>query len=100
MRLFLLLLTLFLLVGCAREADRLSFDSQGGQAAEVTAAQEIIPKSKAPTQSVPEVETMPTLPNLGSAPELTNEVWLNSDRPLRLADLRGQVVLIDMWTFG
>jgi hypothetical protein len=43
---------------------------------------------------------MPELPNLGSAAELTNEVWLNTDRPLRLAELRGQVVLIEMWTFG
>ena len=41
-----------------------------------------------------------TLKNLGPAPELTNEVWLNTDTPLRLADLRGKVVLIDMWTFG
>ena len=40
------------------------------------------------------------LPNLGPAPELTNEVWLNTDEPLRLADLRGKVVLLDMWTFG
>jgi hypothetical protein len=40
------------------------------------------------------------LPDLGAAPELNNEVWLNTDRPLRLSDLRGQVVLIDMWTFG
>ena len=40
------------------------------------------------------------LPDLGAAPELNNEVWLNTDRPLRLADLRGKVVLIDMWTFG
>jgi thiol-disulfide isomerase/thioredoxin len=39
------------------------------------------------------------LPDLGTAPELTNEVWLNTDRPLRLADLRGKVVLLDMWTF-
>ncbi|MBE2272273.1 MAG: hypothetical protein IAE80_28820 [Anaerolinea sp.] len=40
------------------------------------------------------------LPDLGAAPELNNEVWLNTDRPLRLADLHGKVVLIDMWTFG
>jgi hypothetical protein len=40
------------------------------------------------------------LPDLGEAPELGNEVWLNTDGSLRLADLRGQVVLLDMWTFG
>jgi hypothetical protein len=40
------------------------------------------------------------LENYGPAPELTNEVWLNGNQPLRLADLRGNVVLIDMWTFG
>lgn len=39
-------------------------------------------------------------PDLGVAPELSGEVWLNSDAPLRLAGLRGQVVLVDMWTFG
>jgi thiol-disulfide isomerase/thioredoxin len=41
-----------------------------------------------------------SLPDLGLAPELTNETWLNVDTPLRLADLRGKVVAIDMWTFG
>ena len=40
------------------------------------------------------------LPDLGEAPELNNDVWLNTDRPLRLSDLHGKVVLIDMWTFG
>lgn len=40
------------------------------------------------------------LPDLGPAPELTNDTWLNTSQPLRLADLRGKVVLIDMWTFG
>lgn len=41
-----------------------------------------------------------SLSSLGPAPELENEVWINTDQPLRLADLRGQVVLLDMWTFG
>lgn len=40
------------------------------------------------------------LDDLGPAPELENETWLNVEQPLRLADLRGKVVLLDMWTFG
>jgi thiol-disulfide isomerase/thioredoxin len=38
-------------------------------------------------------------PDLGPAPELANDVWLNTDRPLRLKDLGGKVVLLEMWTF-
>ena len=41
-----------------------------------------------------------SLPDLGPAPELTNDTWLNVESPLRLADLRGKVVALDMWTFG
>ncbi|MBI5842787.1 MAG: hypothetical protein HZB19_22065 [Chloroflexi bacterium] len=40
------------------------------------------------------------LSDLGPAPELTSDTWLNVDSPLRLTDLRGKVVAIDMWTFG
>ncbi len=40
------------------------------------------------------------LPDLGPAPELTNSVWLNTGSPLRLADLRGRVVGLEMWTFA
>ena len=39
------------------------------------------------------------LKDLGAAPELQNDVWLNTDEPLRLAGLRGKVVLLNMWTF-
>ena len=42
----------------------------------------------------------PSLQNSGPAPELVGKTWLNTERPVRLADLRGRVVLIDMWTFG
>ena len=41
-----------------------------------------------------------SLSDLGAAPELGNSVWLNTDAPLRLADLRGKVVGLEMWTFG
>lgn len=40
------------------------------------------------------------LPDLGSAPEIDNEIWLNTPEPLRIADLRGKVVLLEFWTFG
>src|SRR3990172_1879129 len=43
---------------------------------------------------------VPDLPDLGPAPELTNETWLNTEGPLRMADLGGKVVLLEMWTFG
>ncbi len=40
------------------------------------------------------------LQSLGPAPELENQVWINSDQALRLAQLRGKVVLLEMWTYG
>lgn len=58
------------------------------------------------TQTAPQppadssMSNLASLPDLGPAPELSNETWLNVDAPLRLADLRGKVVLLEMWTFG
>ena len=26
--------------------------------------------------------------------------WLNTEKPLRMADLRGKILLLDFWTFG
>jgi thiol-disulfide isomerase/thioredoxin len=58
----------------------------------------------APVNSPPSEPIMPAFsasyPDLGPAPELSNDTWLNVDSPLRLADLRGKVVALEMWTFG
>jgi thiol-disulfide isomerase/thioredoxin len=35
----------------------------------------------------------------GPAPSWKNSSWLNSDRPLTLAQLRGRVVLLNFWVF-
>lgn len=53
-------------------------------------------------QVPPTPTSMPalSLPDLGPAPDITNEVWLNTDRPLNLASLHGKVVLVEFWTFG
>lgn len=56
-----------------------------------------------PENSAPIMPTFDaSLPDLGPAPELTNDTWLNVSQaaPLRLADLRGKVVALEMWTFG
>ena len=42
--------------------------------------------------------TEPRIPRT-RAPELVGRGWLNTDGPLRLADLRGRFVLLDFWTF-
>jgi thiol-disulfide isomerase/thioredoxin len=58
------------------------------------------PKQETLQEMQPALKNSASLPDLGPAPELTNETWLNVDTPLRLADLRGKVVLLEMWTFG
>jgi len=35
------------------------------------------------------------------APEITGgQGWLNTDKPLSLAALKGKIVLLDFWTYG
>jgi hypothetical protein len=35
------------------------------------------------------------------APDFPSDLqWLNTDRPLTLADLRGKMVILDFWTYG
>ncbi len=62
------------------------------------------PQAANPAPAAKELPAAVGLPeaysDLGQSPELENEVWINTPEPLRLAGLRGKVVLIDMWTFG
>ena len=74
-----------LMVGCV------SIESAG----DFTTQPELIPSTVVPVNA-----DLSHLQNFGEAPELSTDVWLNTDQPLRLADLRGKVVLIEMWTFG
>lgn len=54
----------------------------------------------APTATIPAEDFYADwLPVIGEAPEIDNEVWINSD-PLTMAELKGKVVLVEFWTFG
>jgi hypothetical protein len=38
---------------------------------------------------------------VSAAPEFPDGLdWLNTPRPLTLADLRGRIVILDFWTYG
>jgi thiol-disulfide isomerase/thioredoxin len=58
------------------------------------------PGASPPAETPAAAQSAPELPDMGLAPELENEVWLNTPQPLRLSQLQGQVVLLEMWTFG
>lgn len=89
MKYWFIILTAILLTACASSV--LSQPEQPPKTSDQT-----VPVTDEATAT----QTPVVLEDLGPAPELTNQVWLNVDQPLRLADLRGQVVLLEMWTFG
>ena len=110
MRILILILLVILASGCAL----LDNNKPPLKPVESQQATEITPKIT-PEPSMETVEVVPTSPapiptktqliksnleDIGPAPEITNDVWLNVDRPLRLAELGGKVVLLEMWTFG
>lgn len=82
MKRWMVVLLLFLTAGCS-----------GPAKTEPGAAAQLKPQDEARGANI-------DLADYGPAPELTSPVWLNTDQPLSLADLRGKVVLLDMWTFG
>ncbi len=79
-----------------------SATSSGAEAGESLSPTEIPAGTQTARLVVTPSEVNPLLAgldNYGPAPELANEVWLNSE-PLSLADLRGKVVMVEFWTFG
>lgn len=69
----------------------------------VTAGETIaVGSSTPPPEPTQEPTPVPVvnLPDMGPAPEIENEVWLNTESPQRLQSLRGKVVLLEFWTFG
>lgn len=105
-RFWILILTL-LLVACSStniEAElprKTAVQDIGLTVENVPATNTISPTEMPKIQSTPSPDLYRAdYQDFGPAPELENETWLNADRPLRLADLRGQVVLVEMWTFG
>ncbi len=104
------LIPVLVLVACAspsnpaEEVNRPSSEATDPGAADETL---LVPPTAAANEDSPAPTSLPSaeplhvaLPDLGPAPDITNEVWLNTDRPLNLATLRGKVVLVEFWTFG
>jgi thiol-disulfide isomerase/thioredoxin len=99
MKIWWLGLLAILLVGCGLAAG--SVGQRSG--ADVNMEQKVTEKpvdAPASQPATPSPAAGADLPDYSLAPELENTVWLNVDHPLLLQDLRGKVVLLDMWTFG
>ena len=105
------------LTACTADAVQETAVSTVEEAAAKAAAQvapSTVPKDAAiPTEQAPptavsqaaasqseEAPAAAVLPVLGPAPAWDNEVWINSETPLPLEELRGKVVLLEFWTFG
>lgn len=75
---------------------------QPAAAAQAQPAGEVMPEEATVARPGPDEaqqQLLTSLASKGPAPGLFNEVWLNSE-PLKLADLRGKVVIVEFWTFG
>ena len=64
----------------------------GSSGVQVIASGTVVPPTRAPIQV--------DLPDMGEAPEILNDTWVNTDVPVTLASVQGKVVLLEFWTFG
>jgi cytochrome c biogenesis protein CcdA/thiol-disulfide isomerase/thioredoxin len=82
----------------SRFAQRQKAAAQGAKGEKVAS---VTPMPQQSGVAIPGVKT-PALPNLGQAPDFTeNQRWFNTpqNQPLTLAGLKGKVVLVDFWTY-
>lgn len=97
---------LILITACAAPVQPTDEPAEPPTAAAMPTSQLAVESTSQATMEVISEATMEpkrpfsNLPDLGEAPELLNEVWINSDGPVTLADSRGKVVLLEFWTFG
>lgn len=91
---------LFLMVAACTSADATNSPNSGKSDPVTSPPTEFSDPDPSPHIEEPDLSADLHLENYGLAPELTNQIWLNTDQPLHLENLRGQVVLLDMWTFG
>ena len=64
-----------------------------------TAPSQVPEAGDTPDQNTANVQTEIQLSHIGLAPDIAGSPWINSD-PLTMPALRGQVVLLEFWTFG
>ena len=93
----LTLIMLFVAAACSGDATQVPVPlEQDSLATPVAEKQQVDEVGSAPTAAV----ATAVLPILAPAPAWNNDVWINSEAPLPLEDLRGKVVLLEFWTFG
>ena len=71
------------------QAEPTAASSSGVQ---VIASGTVVPPTRKPIQV--------DLPDMGAAPEILNDTWVNTDVPVTLESVQGKVVLLEFWTFG
>ena len=81
---------LFLILGACTGSQREPAAESAG--VQILASGTVVPPTPKPIQV--------DLPDMGAAPEILNETWINSDTPVTLESVRGKVVLLEFWTFG